>query len=205
MRNGSRALPYVAAIGVALFAGGCMNDTEMKLRDENTRLAGELDQTKNQLTTQRATIDELNKQLDAARGITPEELKKIYYPKEIVIDRLSGGYDSDGKPGDDGVAVYLRPIDQYGDIIKAPGEVRIQLFDLAAPPGRNQIGEYVIPVEELGPLWHGRFLTNHYTIKCPWPSGPPEHNEITIRVTFVDYLTKRVVSAQSTGKVKLPP
>lgn len=139
------------------------------------------------------------------RGISDEDLERIFYPEKLVIDKLSGGSDYDGRPGDDGVTVYLRPVDREGNVIKVVGDISIQLYDLAAPPQQNFIGEYKIPVDQAGRLWHGKFLTNHYTIKCPWPHGPPKHTEITIRATFVDYLTKRVISAQTTCTVKLPP
>jgi hypothetical protein len=101
--------------------------------------------------------------------------------------------------------VYVKPVDKDGDVIKVAGDIRIQLYDLAASPTQNLIGEYFVSVEQVGKLWNGKLLTGHFSIKCPWPSGPPKHAEVTIRVVFVDYLTKRVVSAQSTCQVKLPP
>jgi hypothetical protein len=177
----------------------------MQMRDELGQLRETIRQKDNQLVAQRTTIDELNQQLRVARSINEDDLKKIYYPQEIVIDRLTGGADYDGQPGDDGITVYVRPIDQYGDVIKVAGDVLIQLFDLAAPPGQNLIGEYRVPVDKLGELWHGKLMTGHFTIKCPWAGAPPEHNEITVRVTFVDYLTKRVVSAQTVATFKQRP
>ncbi len=200
-----RAVLFLGAVFGPVLVAGCVGQGENKLRDELTRLREENRARNDQLVAQRATIDELNVQLRNARGINEEDLKKLYYPKELVIDRLTGGADYDGQPGDDGVTVYLRPIDQYGDVIKIPGDVTIQLYDLAAAPDRNFLGEYRISVDQLAPLWHGRLMTGHFTIKCPWAKGPPQHDEITVRATFVDYLTKRVVSAQTTCKVKLPP
>ena len=190
---------------LALAATGCQSPVEMELRREVSALRETIKKKDNELVAQRASIDGLNEQLRVARSISEDDLKKLFYPEKLNIDKLSGGEDYDGQPGDDGVTVYLQPVDPAGDIIKVAGDIRIQLFDLAAPPTRNLIGEYFIPVDQVGVLWHGKLWTNHYTIKCPWPKGPPEHTEITIRATFVDYLTKRVVSAQATCQVKLPP
>jgi hypothetical protein len=158
-----------------------------------------------EIARQKAKIDELTKQLTAARGITNEDLQKVFYPTKLVIDPLSGGYDIDGQPGDEGVVLYLQPVDAAGDVLKVAGEIRIQLYDLANPPAENMIAQYVIPVDQARDLWYGKLMTNHYTIKCPWPSGPPKHPDITVHATFIDYLTKRVVSAQSVVKVNLPP
>ena len=177
----------------------------MQLRDENSALRDAIHKKDEQLVAQKAALDQTNQQLAVARSISEDDLKKIFYPEQLVIDKLSGGADYDGKPGDDGVTVYLQPVDKYGDVIKVAGDIRIQLYDLAASPAENLIGEYFVPVDQVAKLWHGKLWTNHYTIKCPWPHGPPKHDEITVRATFTDYLTKRVVSAQSTCKVKLPP
>lgn len=194
----------VATLAVGLLVAGCQSPAEISLRREITGLRETIKQKDHQLVAQKATIDELNAQLAVARSISEEDLKRVFYPERLIIDRLSGGADYDGKPGDDGVTVYLKPVDKDGDVIKVAGDIRIQLFDLAAPPARNLVGEYFIPVDQVGQLWHGKLLTNHYTIKCPWPK-PPENTELTIRATFVDYLTKRVVSAQATCQVRLPP
>jgi hypothetical protein len=177
----------------------------MQLRRENTELRDSVRQKDDALVAQKATIDELHSQLDVARSIKEDDLKRVFYPERLIIDKLTGGADYDRKPGDDGVTVYLKPVDRAGDVIKVAGDLRIQLYDLAEPPGKNFIGEYFIPVDQIGELWHGKLMTNHYTIKCPWPKLSPEHSEITVRATFVDYLTKRVVSAQTTCQVKLPP
>jgi hypothetical protein len=196
---------FAAAVGMALWTVGCVSTTEIGLRNEIIGLREQLRQKDNELVAQRASLDEVARQLAVARSISEDDLKRVFYPERLVIDKLSGGADYDGKPGDDGVTVYLKPVDPAGDVIKVAGDIRIQLYDLAAPPGKNLIGEYVVPVDQVGKLWQGKLWTNHYTIRCPWPAAPPEHSEITIRATFVDYLTKRVVSAQSTCQVKLPP
>lgn len=185
--------------------GGCESAREIQLRREVVSLRDQVQKTEHRLAAQQAALDELKQQLRVARGLSEEDLQKLYYPERLIIDPQSGGADYDGEPGDDGVTVYLRPVDREGDAVKVPGDITIQLYDLAAPPSANLVGEYKVPVDQVGRLWHGKFLARHYTIKCPWPNQPPAHSELTIRALFVDYLTKRVVSAQATCQVELPP
>ena len=189
----------------ALLAAGCQPAPEFELRREISQLRETVRTKDNELVAQKASIDTLNQQLNVARSISEDDIKKLFYPERLIIDPLSGGANYDNKPGDDGVTVYVQPVDKDGDVIKVAGDIRIQLYDLAAPPAQNLIGEYFVSVEQVGKLWNGKLFTSHFSIKCPWPSGPPKHAEVTIRVVFVDYLTKRVVSAQSTCQVKLPP
>lgn len=191
-------------LGALFLATGCQSPVEIALRREISELKTTLKQKDDQLVAQKAALDQVNEQLRVARSISEDDLKKVFYPETLVIDKLTGGGNYDGQPGDDGVTVYLRPLDKDGDVIKVAGDVRIQLYDLAAPGGQL-IGEYFVPVDQIGKLWSGKLWTGHYTIKCPWPKEPPKHTEITVRATFVDYLTKRVVSAQATCNIKLPP
>jgi hypothetical protein len=199
-----RRAPLVSLLLAALLPA-CQAPPEVALRKEITDLRDTLKKKDDQLVAQKASIDQLESQLEVARGLSDEDLKHIFYPEKLEIEPLSGGENYDNKPGDDGVTVYLRPVDKDGDALKVAGDIRIQLYDLAAAPEKNLIGEYFIPVDQVGKLWHGKLWTYHYAIKCPFPDGPPEHTEVTIRAVFVDYLTKRVVSAQSTCQIKLPP
>lgn len=180
----------------------CGPDSNIELRREIAQLRQQLDERDGQLVAQKARIDELQRSLQSARGISDQDLQHIYYPEKLLIDGLSGGYDRDGQPGDDGVVVYLKPIDRFGDVVKAAGTVRIELFDLA--DGGAKVGECELSVEETAKAWYGMLMTQHYTIHCPWTT-PPRNPEITVRALFTDYLTERVVTAQSVALVRLAP
>jgi len=203
MRTTPRLL--LALLPAWLAGGGCQRDTELELRRELARLREVVETQQRELEARQITIAELNQQLQQARGLTDEDLEKIFYPERIVIDRLTGGDNYDDQPGDDGVTVYVKPIDRDGDPVKVAGDIRIELYDLANPPDRNLVGRYEIPVDEVSKLWYGKLATYHYTIRCPWQHGPPAHNEITVRVIFRDYLTGRVMTSQTVCTVHPAP
>lgn len=208
LRRQARATPAALTLVLclaALLPAGCVTPPDMEAERELQLLRDTVADQNDRLAAQKATIDTLTQQIDTIRNIKAEDLAQIFHPVKLVIDRLSGGLKADDQPGHDGVVVYLKPVDAAGDVLKVAGEIRIQLYDLAAPPAQNLIGEYVVPVEQARDLWHGKLMTYHYTVKCPWPHGPPAHPEITIRATFIDYLTQRVMSAQTTCTVELPP
>lgn len=186
-------------------SAGCPSAAELELRRRVDQLTGQVTEKDHQLAAQRLTIEQLHQQLGQVRGLTPEDLEKTFYPEKIEIASLSGGDDYDGRPGDDGVTVYLRPLDRDGDAVKVAGDIRVELYDLANPPDQNLIGVYSIGVDQVSQLWYGKFATYHYTVRCPWKDGPPRHDEITIRATFVDYLTQRVITAQTACKISPAP
>ncbi len=183
----------------------CQGPTELELRSKITRLNKQAERRDDQIGGLQLTVEQLHEQLRVVRGWTEDDFKVIYTPVKIELAGLTGGADYDGRDGDDGITVYLKPIDREGDALKVAGDIRIELYDLQNPSGRKLIGEYVVPVEKVHEYWYGKFATYHYTIRCPWLNGPPLHDEITIRATFVDYLTQRVMTAQEHRKIKLAP
>lgn len=206
MRLPCRLLIATPLAGLGLLCGlGCQSTTQTELRRQIDRQQDTLRDQENQLVAQRVTIEQLYKQLQDCRAISPDDLKKIFYPDKLEIMPLSGGEDYDGKPGDDGITVYLRPLDRDGDALKVAGNVRIELYDLQNPSGEKLIGEYVFPVDQIAQYWYGKLWTYHYSLRCPWQHGFPRHNEITIRATFEDFLTQRVITAQTIRTIKPAP
>jgi hypothetical protein len=183
---------------------GCAHTDALELRRENEKLKESIATKDHELVSQQSTIQELNQQLAVVRAFKPDDLQKIYYPEKLAIDSLTGGENYDGQPGDDGVTVYLKPIDRDGDVIKVAGDIRVELFDLSKPSD-NLIAKLHVPVEQVSKNWYGKLMTYHYTVRVPWQKGPPGNPEITVRATFVDYLTQRVLTAQTVVKVKLGP
>jgi len=150
------------------------------------------------------TIGRQNDQIHTLQALGEKRLDLLFHVTSIELGRHSGGVDTDGLDGDDAVRVYLQPFDQDGNVIKAAGEGTVQLYDLAEPPKENLIGEYHWSVEELGKQWAGGFFgSSQFTLTCPWQHGPPVHDQITVRVTFTDYLTGGVFTAQKVVTVHL--
>jgi hypothetical protein len=194
----------LSTAGLLVPLAGCGGPTVAELKADLEDKDAQLEQKDKQIETARENLARTREQLLQARGLDPQRWERAFRPVDVRIATRSGGADYDGKPGDDGVTVYLQPIDRDGDVVKVAGEIRIQLYDLAAPAGRQLIGEYRVPAEECHKHWYGKLMTQHFTIKCPWPSAPPQHSTITIRATFVDDLTGNVMTTQEAVEAALP-
>lgn len=191
-------------VGLAA-AGGCApsNHTlslRRQLQDANDALR-KAEHEKLDLTRR---IADQQEHIDRLQALGGKRMEHLFRVQRVRLGRYTGGADMDGKPGDDGVKVYLQPIDQHGSIIKAVGAVKVQLFDLAAPTGENLIFEQTWPAETIHKNWSAGLLGDHFAFKCRWKTRPA-HVEITVRAEFVDYLTARRFTAQKACKVALPP
>lgn len=192
----------VAAIGCA---SGCIDSEktvqETKQRHDLERRVAELER---ELQARDQTGRVQQAQIQTLQGIDGERLKLIPHADRIEIDSLSGGYGGDLHTGSEGVSIYLRPFDEEGDPTKAAGSVEIQVLDLAAPRDRQLVAECKLDPTALRKTWYSKFMTGHYTLKCPWKAGAPRHATLTVRVQFTDLLTGRSFELVKQVTIKLP-
>jgi len=196
-----RSAIAVAALAAAL--GGCTNDaaTIKSLRAANDRLSASNARLVTRLDDANSQLAALRKQNAALLDLGDKRLKLIPHVTGIQFGSATGGYPV-GKPAE-GVKVFLQPLDQDGSVLKAGGAVTIQLYDLAAPPEANLVGQCHYTVEQVARHWYSGFLTYHFSFECPWKSAPPKHDGITVRATWLDYLTGKAFTTQGVFRVSL--
>lgn len=193
----------------ALLLSGCNPvpaDKFVAVQKEAQAAREEVSRLENQLADEQKTTRHLQEQLANVRGQDAGTMDALVTPAKIQLASRSGGYNEDGKAGDDGIILYVQPVDKEGDVIKAAGSIKVTLLDLTRPTTPVVVAPYEFDVANTRKLWHGRFMTNHFTIRCPWPpSGPPAGDEVTARIEFHDLLTGRVLTAQEVFKIVKGP
>lgn len=209
-RSAGRLLPLCHVLVLTSFLCGCPGpaDDLRRLKDQVEAQKARITTLEAALATAQRTADEQQKQIETLQQVEPDRMARLVVPVRIELDRLTGGYDEDGRPGDDGVVAYVQPIDADGHVIKAAGSLRMEVFDLANPPERSLVAQGEWDADHTRPTWNGRMWTHHFTVRCPWPPPdrqPPDHDELTVRVQFTDLLTGKTFTAQRVCRVKLPP
>jgi len=206
-----RPAMWVACGASLLTAAGCLNTVSAEKFQDTQRqllLARErLTRLENRLAEQAQTIRNLQAQIVQLRGFDERQVQEqLIVPVRLQLASLSGGYDTDGKAGDDGLVLFVQPVDRDGHVIKAAGALRVTVYDLQQPPDDNVVARYSFTPEATRKLWYGRLMTHHFTVRCPWPTGRvPAHDELTAHVVFIDLLTGRELTVQQAYKVVLPP
>lgn len=205
MKHSPAATAVAAMLALCLLTAGC--EDQVRLRQNLKTALEENEKLKTENQGLQSEVNQQAKTIETLRGLGGEErLKNLYVVKTIKLGNYTGGFNLDSRDGDEGIKVYVEPIDQYGNVIKAPAEVKIQLFDLAEPAEKNLLGEYKWTVEQVGKEWSGGFGAYHYSFFCRWKDDiPPNHDQITVRVEFTDYLTGEVFEAQKLCEVTIPP
>lgn len=199
-------------LGVMILASllsGCedlQRNRQIEIERQRDGAQARVEKLTQQVETLSAQAEAQRKQIETLQSLGPKRMDRLFTVESIDLGRHSGGVDLDRKPGQDAVKVFLQPRDKGGHVLKAAGDVKIQLFDLAQPKDKTLFAEYTFPVKNIGESWAGGLLSNQYSFECRFPGDqPPAHPEINIRVEFTDYLTGKTFTAQKLVKISLPP
>lgn len=199
-------LTLAAMLLVTLAATGCVSQAQYDdLSKQNLLLRDQVKKAQQQTQDLQQKLDLQQKQVQSLLQLGPKRLDLIPAVTGVELGPYTGGFNTDvTKKGDDAVKVYLLPTDADGSIVKAPGSVTIQLFDLTAPGGPVKLGESTFTPQEVRKHWFSGFLsTYHYSFVCPW-TQMPHGSEITVRVEFIDYWTAQHFVQQKVIKVTNP-
>ena len=186
------------------FAVGCENTNSIKtpLVEQIGNLTEQKTQLENQLEQTRAENKQLKKQMHVLSGL-PEQVKgeNLYRLGKIVIGRYTGFFDKDKDGEKEKLIVYIQPIDEEGDIVKATGDVDVQLWDLNKEEGQALLGQWHVEPGELKKLWFATLITINYRLTFDIADKVKSFDEpLTVKVTFTDYLSGKVLKEQKVIK-----
>jgi hypothetical protein len=176
-------------------AAGCEGNKQAQeiktLEQERTNLQGQLKQSESeieQLKNQVKTLSELPADI---------RLEDLYNLQKIKITRYTNIYDKDNDGKKETLLVYIQPIDEEGDIVKATGAVDVELWDLNKPEGEAKLGSWHVSPDQLKKMWYATFITINY--RLPFDVGDivtGEEKELVVKVTFTDYISGKVFKEQ---------
>jgi hypothetical protein len=186
---------YALALLAAILLAGCgigsarMTPTELRVRNlerEKAHLIGQLEQAQTEL-------EQMKNQTQALAVLPPGRQKDFYTLSAVTIGRFTGFYDKNENGKRDKLVVYVQPVDQAGDAIKAAGTVSVQLWNLNDPGGQVLLSQWQVPSEELFKLWFNTLASTAYRLTFDVALTPELlAQSLTVKATFTDALTGQV-------------
>ena len=187
---------------LAAVAGGCNTSQKISVEAQNEKLLIENELLIEKAAKLQAENEQLTGRLEVlsklGRDVRAEAMPTL---DKIEISSRSGLYDKDKDGSKETLIVYVRTVDDEGDAIKIPGSIAIQLWDLNAEPEEALLRSWELGPVEVKKLWSGTFLTNYYRLRLDISDlDIKSRGELTVNVTFTDYLSGQIIKAQRAVK-----
>lgn len=164
------------------------------LRLEKTELTRQIEQTQSE-------NKQLRKQIEVLSGLPQDKFESLCKVQRIKLTKYTNLYDKDEDGRKDKLIVYIQPVDEDGDTIKAAGAVDVQLWDLNKKDDKALLGEWHIKPRELKKLWLSALLATNYRLTFDVTDKIDSFEEpLTVKITFTDYLTGKVFKEQKVIK-----
>ncbi len=174
-------------------------------------LAGQIEQLTQEKTQLQKQIEQseienkkLKQQVQVLSGLPKEvKLENLNRLENVKIGRYTGFFDKDKDGKKEKLIVYIQPVDEQGDTIKAVGAVDVQLWDLNKAGSEALLDEWRVESNELKELWFATLITINYRLTFDVADIIESLEEpLTVKVTFTDYMTGKVFKEQKVIKAR---
>ena len=106
---------------------------------------------------------------------------------QVSLDaRLTGGYEVDGRPGDDGIMVVIEPRDAAGQLLDAAAPVSVVVLDPVLSGKTARVARWDFTAEETAALFREMAPGGRIHLEMIWPAATPLHETLHV---FVRYTT----------------
>lgn len=138
--------------------------------------------------------------------VGPEQLPSDLHVTSIGLHRSSGGWNSDGAAGDEGVFILLEPRNARGQVVPTIGDVSLVLIDPAIVGEGGRYTRWDFTAQDAAatyrPAVAGGSAGLHFELL--WPDAPPTHSRLKLFVRFTTEDGRRF-QAEKDLKVDLGP
>jgi len=194
-----RTAALFIAASILTFIAGCESaQTQITLQDQINSLTKENVNLKSQLVSTQAKNEQLNQQVQTLSDLPSNvRLENLYDLQKVKFGRYTNIYDKDKDGKKESLIVYLRPIDDHDDTIKASAAVDVQLWDINKQDAPAMLGKWHISSAELKKLWFATVITINYKLTFDISEKVSDYKHpLLVKVTFTDYLSGKVFKEQ---------
>ncbi len=135
----------------------------------------QLEDSGNSGDTEQFNLEQLDDTTRSGKGIVD---------RIVLNSRLTGGYDFDGRPGDEGVLLVIEPQDNSGTYVASPGELTIAVRDPTKLGEDARVAQWEYSAEESTELLRETLLGKGFHLQLPWPNDMPNQSELVVSTTY---------------------
>lgn len=199
----ARSSLFVVSLASLVFAFGCGSQPAEKptTAQQIQQLTEQKTSLQNQLEETRAENAQLLKQTESLSKLPGEKrADAIYHIKSVKIGRFTNFYDDNDTAGAKGkkkLVVYVEPLDETGDTVKAGGAVDVELWNLNKKENEARLTQWRVEPNELKTLWLNGMFSSSYRLSFDVAGIVDKlDNPLTVKVNFTDYLSGMTFTEQ---------
>ena len=195
-----RMLQSVLVLLAAVLPAGCGNGDNRRLWESFEQLKRENTDLSLQAQALQQENAQLSEQVQTLAGMDQQvRLQQLDTLQTVRLGKRTGLYDFDENGTKETLVVYVEPLDSAQDHIKAVGTVDVQLWDLNAAPEAAKLAQWTRPPEAIQKHWGGSIFASYYRLPfAVFDVLTGQEQELTVKVTFTDHLTGKVLGDQVT-------
>jgi len=183
------------------FVAGCESAGSrsiLELEEERNTLRREKRDLTRQFEKSKSENKDLKKRKEVLDNLPPEvKPENLYRLQKIKITKYTDFYDKDKDGKKEKLIVYIQPIDEDGDIIKAVGAVDVRLQDPNKNDDQEPVAQWHVEPNRLKELWFAGFTAANYKLTFDVADKIEGLEEpLTVKVTFTDYLAFKVLNEE---------
>lgn len=118
---------------------------------------------------------------EASHGSQPVD---VHVARVVLNSRLTGGYDFDGKPGDEGLLVVVEPQNSAGQYVALPGDLIVEVFNPAVTGPAGRLARWQFDASETVPHLRQTLLGRGVHLQLPWPVHPPNSSNLVVVASY---------------------
>lgn len=114
----------------------------------------------------------------------------------VLARQLTGGYDFDGKTGDEGVLVVTEPRNRAGQFVPLAGALDIEVRDPKKFGDAATLARWHLTPGQAQAKMKRSLLGRGMHVELPWPDAPPENQDLRLAVTYTTPGGKKLKAEQ---------
>jgi hypothetical protein len=111
--------------------------------------------------------------------------------------RLTGGFNTDRRLGDDGVMVVLEPRNESDQLVARPGHIAVAVIDPQLSGEQSHVARWEFEPHEAMQYFRKTALGEGFHLDLRWPNRPPENGRLMLVVQFTSPEGKKFEVSQS--------
>jgi hypothetical protein len=179
-------------------AAGCKGPGRRQpLRKQVAQIAEQQSDLQIRLEQTQRENEQLRKQIETLTLLPDNKKAEMFGVKSVKIGRYTNLYDENNDGVEETLVVYVQPLDEIGDAVKAAGAANVQVWDLSKPSAEALVADWSLDTDKLKKLWVDSIALIGYRLAFDVSKIRDKLNfPLTIKVTFTDYLSGRTFNEQ---------